>query len=111
MSLWTTQDDCTRFEQFPPGHYYSSKTNKFTRYFNPQYYLDFEAKPERWVDWGGLDIQVFRADAQTVTNTHTHTCARACQTFLCLLLCLLHFSFLLVRLVNGGCQKHLQTSR
>jgi len=41
------QDDCTRFQQFPPGHYYSSKTKAFTRYFNPQYYLDFEAQPER----------------------------------------------------------------
>lgn len=31
-----TQDDCTRFQQFPPGHYYSSKTGEFTRYYNPK---------------------------------------------------------------------------
>ena len=42
------KDDCTSFKQFPPGHYYSSKTNTFTRYYNPQYYLDFEATPERF---------------------------------------------------------------
>lgn len=36
-----------RFQQFPPGHYYSSKTMSFTRYYNPQFYLDFEASPPR----------------------------------------------------------------
>lgn len=40
------KDDCTRFQQFPPGHYYSSKTGEFHRYYNPKFYLDFEAKPE-----------------------------------------------------------------
>jgi asparagine synthase (glutamine-hydrolysing) len=34
-----------RFQQFPPGHYYSSKTTSFTRYYNPQFYLEFEASP------------------------------------------------------------------
>jgi hypothetical protein len=34
------------FRQFPPGHYYSSKTGEFTRYYNPQHYLDFEAQPQ-----------------------------------------------------------------
>jgi asparagine synthase (glutamine-hydrolysing) len=41
------QDNCTRFHQFPPGHYYSSRTGSFTRYYNPRYLTDFEAKPER----------------------------------------------------------------
>lgn len=36
-----------RFQQFPPGHYYDSKTKEFTRYYNPQFYLDFEAQPPR----------------------------------------------------------------
>ncbi|GIL60360.1 hypothetical protein Vafri_14975 [Volvox africanus] len=40
------KDECARFQQFPPGHYYSSKTGEFVRYFNPQFYLDFEARPE-----------------------------------------------------------------
>lgn len=40
--------ECTcRFQQFPPGHYFSSKTGEFTRYYNPQFYLDFEAQPPR----------------------------------------------------------------
>jgi asparagine synthase (glutamine-hydrolysing) len=34
-----------RFQQFPPGHYYDSKTKEFTRYYNPKFYLDFEAQP------------------------------------------------------------------
>jgi len=34
-----------RFQQFPPGHYYDSKTREFTRYYNPQFYLDAEAQP------------------------------------------------------------------
>ncbi|PNH12145.1 Asparagine synthetase [glutamine-hydrolyzing] [Tetrabaena socialis] len=40
------EDDCSRFQQFPPGHYYSSKTGEFVRYYNPRHYLDFEAKPQ-----------------------------------------------------------------
>lgn len=44
------KDDCTRFQQFPPGHYYSSKTSSFSRYYNPKFYLDFEAKPQRFPD-------------------------------------------------------------
>lgn len=27
--------ECARFEQFPPGHYFSSKSGQFTRWFNP----------------------------------------------------------------------------
>jgi hypothetical protein len=34
-----------RFQQFPPGHYFDSKTKEFTRYYNPKFYLDFEAQP------------------------------------------------------------------
>ncbi len=45
-----SQDDCTRFQQFLPGHYYSSKTSSFTRYYNPKFYLDFEAQPQRFPD-------------------------------------------------------------
>eukprot|EP00879_Flechtneria_rotunda_P020694 GHRR01021779.1.p1 GENE.GHRR01021779.1~~GHRR01021779.1.p1 ORF type:complete len:412 (+),score=139.14 GHRR01021779.1:1235-2470(+) len=47
------KDECVRFQQFPPGHYFSSKdmgsskTQGFTRYYNPQFYLDFEASPPR----------------------------------------------------------------
>ncbi|KAI8466925.1 MAG: asparagine synthase [Monoraphidium minutum] len=41
------KDECVRFQQFPPGHYYSSRTGEFTRYYNPQFYLDFEASPQR----------------------------------------------------------------
>ncbi|GFR44802.1 hypothetical protein Agub_g6137 [Astrephomene gubernaculifera] len=53
-SIWLSsemkclKDDCTRFQQFPPGHYYSSKTGEFTRYYNPRHYLDFEATPQRF---------------------------------------------------------------
>eukprot|EP00882_Tetradesmus_deserticola_P028700 GHRQ01031975.1.p1 GENE.GHRQ01031975.1~~GHRQ01031975.1.p1 ORF type:complete len:321 (+),score=120.29 GHRQ01031975.1:138-1100(+) len=39
------KDECLKFQQFPPGHYYSSKTMSFTRYYNPQFYLEFEASP------------------------------------------------------------------
>ena len=38
------KDECVRFQQFPPGHYYSSKTGEFVRYYNPQFYLDFEVR-------------------------------------------------------------------
>eukprot|EP00281_Chroomonas_sp_CCMP1168_P021370 CAMPEP_0206227902 /NCGR_PEP_ID=MMETSP0047_2-20121206/8877_1 /ASSEMBLY_ACC=CAM_ASM_000192 /TAXON_ID=195065 /ORGANISM="Chroomonas mesostigmatica_cf, Strain CCMP1168" /LENGTH=641 /DNA_ID=CAMNT_0053651097 /DNA_START=79 /DNA_END=2004 /DNA_ORIENTATION=- len=27
--------DCLRVEQFPPGHFWTSKTRKFTKYYNP----------------------------------------------------------------------------
>lgn len=41
------KDECVRFQQFPPGHYYSSRTGEFTRYYNPQFYLDYEAPVQR----------------------------------------------------------------
>ena len=53
------KDDCTRFQQFPPGHYYSSKTGEFHRYYNPKHYLDFEAQPERFPSTP-LDLAVLR---------------------------------------------------
>jgi asparagine synthase (glutamine-hydrolysing) len=42
------QDDCTRFQQFPPGHYYNSKTQEFTPYYKPEFYLGFDASPQRF---------------------------------------------------------------
>lgn len=42
-SVWFSSEmkalanDCTRFEQFLPGHIYSSKTREFTRYYNPNW--------------------------------------------------------------------------
>jgi len=39
------KDDCTRFQVFPPGHYYSSKTGEFVRYYNPKYLTDHFAQP------------------------------------------------------------------
>ncbi|GAX77656.1 hypothetical protein CEUSTIGMA_g5099.t1 [Chlamydomonas eustigma] len=54
------KDDCTRFQQFPPGHYYTSKTAEFTRYYNPNFYLDFDAKPERFPSTP-LDLTVLRS--------------------------------------------------
>jgi asparagine synthase (glutamine-hydrolysing) len=41
------KDECARFRQFPPGHYYSSKTGEFVRYYSPEFYLAFEAAPPR----------------------------------------------------------------
>jgi asparagine synthase (glutamine-hydrolysing) len=32
------KDDCERFEVFPPGHLYSSKSGGLRRYFNPPWY-------------------------------------------------------------------------
>jgi asparagine synthase (glutamine-hydrolysing) len=28
------KEDCERIEEFPPGHYWSSKTNQFVRWYN-----------------------------------------------------------------------------
>lgn len=58
------KDDCTRFQQFPPGHYYDSKTGEFTRYYNPNYYLDFEAKPEAFPS-APLDLVALRTAFET----------------------------------------------
>lgn len=30
-------EDCASFKQFPPGHYYSSATGKFVRWYRPQF--------------------------------------------------------------------------
>eukprot|EP01117_Protostelium_nocturnum_P001030 TRINITY_DN11355_c0_g1_i1.p1 TRINITY_DN11355_c0_g1~~TRINITY_DN11355_c0_g1_i1.p1 ORF type:complete len:616 (+),score=125.81 TRINITY_DN11355_c0_g1_i1:147-1850(+) len=43
-SLWfssemkTLIDDCERYEEVPPGHYWSSKTNEFRRWYNPSWF-------------------------------------------------------------------------
>mmetsp|Transcript_25705 Transcript_25705/g.56002 ORF Transcript_25705/g.56002 Transcript_25705/m.56002 type:complete len:581 (+) Transcript_25705:100-1842(+) len=58
------KDDCARFQQFPPGHYYSSKTGEFKRYFNPKFYLDHEAKPERFPSTP-LDLVALRTAFET----------------------------------------------
>jgi asparagine synthase (glutamine-hydrolysing) len=34
------KDDCERFEVFPPGHIYSSKSGGLRRYFNPPWYSE-----------------------------------------------------------------------
>ncbi|CAM6020844.1 unnamed protein product [Sphagnum balticum] len=34
------KDDCERFEIFPPGHIYSSKSGGLRRYFNPSWYSE-----------------------------------------------------------------------
>jgi asparagine synthase (glutamine-hydrolysing) len=34
------KDDCERFEIFPPGHIYSSKSGGLRRYFNPPWYSE-----------------------------------------------------------------------
>jgi asparagine synthase (glutamine-hydrolysing) len=51
-SVWFSSEmkclatECATFQQFPPGHYYSSKNpGKFTRYYNPRFYTAFEAVP------------------------------------------------------------------
>lgn len=43
-SLWFASElkalceDCDRFEEVPPGHYWSSKTNQFKRWYNPPWF-------------------------------------------------------------------------
>jgi len=43
-SLWFASEfkalaeDCDRFEEFPPGHYWSSKTMEFRRWYNPPWF-------------------------------------------------------------------------
>ena len=56
------------FKQFPPGHYYSSKTGEFVRYYNPQFYLDFEAKPEMIVPSTPVDLPALRAAFETAVK-------------------------------------------
>jgi asparagine synthase (glutamine-hydrolysing) len=33
-------EDCEHFEEFPPGHYYSSETKKPVRYYNPEWFSE-----------------------------------------------------------------------
>jgi len=37
--LKALKEQCTHFEQFPPGHFYDSRTKKFTPYFQPKWYV------------------------------------------------------------------------
>jgi len=45
-SLWFSSEykalvnECERFEEFPPGHFWSSKFNEFRRWYNPPWYDD-----------------------------------------------------------------------
>jgi len=40
-SIWFASElkalvnECERFQEFPPGHYWSSKSNQFVRWYNP----------------------------------------------------------------------------
>ncbi|PRP78892.1 hypothetical protein PROFUN_13331 [Planoprotostelium fungivorum] len=31
-------EDCENYQEFPPGHYWSSKTNEFRRWYNPKWF-------------------------------------------------------------------------
>lgn len=42
-------EDCVRFREFPPGHYYSSKTGSFVRYYKPKW-LTMNVLPTRKYD-------------------------------------------------------------
>jgi asparagine synthetase B (glutamine-hydrolysing) len=45
-SIWFSSEmkalneDCVRFELFPPGHLYSSAAAEFRRWYNPQWFLE-----------------------------------------------------------------------
>eukprot|EP00123_Amoebidium_parasiticum_P000873 comp11789_c0_seq1/m.6393 comp11789_c0_seq1/g.6393 ORF comp11789_c0_seq1/g.6393 comp11789_c0_seq1/m.6393 type:complete len:575 (-) comp11789_c0_seq1:501-2225(-) len=55
-SMWFASElkaihqDCITFEQFPPGHYYDSKTDKFVSYWNPIYWNPEYIPPEAPLD-------------------------------------------------------------
>lgn len=72
-SIWVAsemkclKDDCARFQQFPPGHYYSSKTGQFHRYYNPQFFVDAEATPERFPS-APLDLVQLRTAFETAVE-------------------------------------------
>lgn len=46
----TLQEDCTTISIFPPGHFYSSDTCKFERYYNPPW-MDIEHIPNAEPDF------------------------------------------------------------
>jgi asparagine synthase (glutamine-hydrolysing) len=50
-------EDCTTYQTFPPGHYYTSKGNKFVRWYNPPWWS------EELVPTGDLEpsLQAIRA--------------------------------------------------
>lgn len=48
------KDDCTTYQQFPPGHVYSSKSSAFERYYEPLW-LQPNNEPT-----GKLDLDLLR---------------------------------------------------
>lgn len=48
------KDDCTTYQQFPPGHVYSSKSSVFERYYEPLW-LQPNNEPN-----GKLDLDLLR---------------------------------------------------
>jgi hypothetical protein len=71
-----------RFQQFPPGHYYDSKAGEFTRYYNPQFYLDFEAQPPRCPSTP-YDPTVRCARAAAGSLCSPCVCSRVCTCVWC----------------------------
>lgn len=61
------KDDCARFQQFPPGHFYTSKSGEFSRYFNPEFYLGFEAQPGR-IPSKPVDLPALRTAFETAVE-------------------------------------------
>jgi len=57
--LKALHDHCARFENFPPGHTYSSRTGTFERWYNPSWMAQTEL-PTTPVDYTGLR-QAFEA--------------------------------------------------
>jgi len=51
--LKALNNDCEIFEEFPPGHYWSSKTGKLERWYNPPWY-------DEHIPSGKLDLELLR---------------------------------------------------
>jgi asparagine synthetase B (glutamine-hydrolysing) len=58
------KDDCERFEIFPPGHIYSSKSGGLRRYFNPPWYS------ESIIPYTPYDPAVLRVAFEKVIDLH-----------------------------------------
>jgi asparagine synthase (glutamine-hydrolysing) len=52
--LKSIKDDCPTFYEFPPGHYYESKTKQFTPWYSPKWYS------EEYVPSTELDYKLLR---------------------------------------------------
>jgi len=48
-------DVCVTFDIFPPGHFYDSKTDKLTRFFNPTW-ISESVIPSNKVDYEVLKV-------------------------------------------------------